>query len=150
MAIDSRSYSSGSNLSCTAKRSFLLSLVDIINHLSVSFPNVDNVYQRQQKQNPVSADTPTRFLTTTDRLSIEEAVKENTTPAQGRHSLNLKSGNEQQSFIWIIAAIRRDCPTIKATIHHIVAPTEREARLSLVKDHVCFFAGRINQAVSHV
>nr|WP_275972927.1 host cell division inhibitor Icd-like protein [Rosenbergiella epipactidis] len=150
MAIDSRSYSSGSNLSCTAKRSFLLSLVDIINHLSVSFPNVDNVYQRQQKQNPVSADTPTRFLTTTDRLSIEEAVKENTTPAQGRHSLNLKSGNEQQSFIWIIAAVRRDCPTIKATNHHIPAPTEREARLSLVKDHVCFFVGRINQGVAHV
>nr|WP_241624698.1 host cell division inhibitor Icd-like protein [Rosenbergiella epipactidis] len=76
-------------------------------------------------------------------------MQENTTPAQGRHSLNLKSGNEQQSFIWIIAAIRRDCPTIKATIHHIAAPTEREARLSFVKDHVCFFAGRINQAVSH-
>ncbi|MBT0727436.1 host cell division inhibitor Icd-like protein [Rosenbergiella australiborealis] len=98
---------------------------------------------------PRSAPTLTGHLTTTVIYSNEEAVKENTTPAQGRHSLNLKSGNEQQSFIWIIAAVRRDCPTIKATIHHIAAPTEREARLSLVKDHVCFFAGRINQAVSH-
>ncbi|MBT0731286.1 host cell division inhibitor Icd-like protein [Rosenbergiella nectarea] len=53
------------------------------------------------------------------------------------------------SFIWIIAAIRRDCPTIKATIHHISAPTEREARQSLVKDHVCSFAGRINQGTTH-
>lgn len=98
---------------------------------------------------PRSAPTLTGHLTTTVIKSNEEAMQENTTPAQGRHSLNLKTGNEQQSFIWIIAAVRRDCPTIKATIHHIAAPTEREARLSLVKDHVCFFAGRINQAVSH-
>jgi len=107
-------------------------------------------YHATQKTMPRSGGTLARHLTTTDRLSIEEAVKENTTPAQGRHSLNLNSGNEQTSFVWIIAAIRRDCPTIKATIHHIAASTEREARLSLVKDHVCFFAGRINQAVSHV
>ena len=98
---------------------------------------------------PRSAPTLTGHLTTTVIKSNEEAMQENTTPAQGRHSLNLKTGNEQQSFIWIIAAVRRDCPTIKATIHHIAAPTEREARLSLVKDHVCFFAGRINKAVAH-
>ncbi|MBT0718100.1 host cell division inhibitor Icd-like protein [Rosenbergiella epipactidis] len=98
---------------------------------------------------PRSAPTLTGHLTTTVINSNEEAMQENTTPAQGRHSLNLKTGNEQQSFIWIIAAIRRDCPTIKATLHHIAAPTEREARLSLVKEHVCFFAGRINQAVAH-
>ncbi|MBT0730758.1 host cell division inhibitor Icd-like protein [Rosenbergiella nectarea subsp. apis] len=103
------------------------------------------------KETPPNSITSTeRGLTTTVIKSNEEAMQENTTPAQGRHSLNLKTGNEQQSFIWIIAAVRRDCPTIKATIHHISAPTEREARQSLVKDHVCFFAGRINQAVSHV
>lgn len=106
--------------------------------------------QSNKKTMPRSAPTLTGHLTTTDSIIIEEAVKENTTPAQGRHSLNLNSGNEQTSFVWIIAAIRRDSQTIKATLHHIAAPTEREARLSLVKDHVCFFAGRINQAVSHV
>jgi hypothetical protein len=36
-------------------------------------------------------------------------------------------------FIWIIAAVRRDMPTITAKIHHIAAPSEREARRSLVR-----------------
>lgn len=31
-------------------------------------------------------------------------------------------------FIWLIAAVRRDCPTITAKIHHITATSEREAR----------------------
>lgn len=52
-------------------------------------------------------------------------------------------------FIWIIAAVRRDMPTITAKIHHIAAPTEQEARRSLVLDHVCFFAGRIRLEVAH-
>lgn len=53
-------------------------------------------------------------------------------------------------FIWIIAAVRRDCPTIKPVLHHIVACSEHDARRSLVHDHVCFFAGRIPvQAVRH-
>lgn len=46
-------------------------------------------------------------------------------------------------FIWIIAAVRRDCPTIKAVIHHIPAVSEQEARRTLAREHVCFFAGRI-------
>ncbi|WP_368302001.1 host cell division inhibitor Icd-like protein [Kluyvera sichuanensis] len=46
-------------------------------------------------------------------------------------------------FIWIIAAVRRDCPTIKPVLHHVAAETERAARRSLVRDHVCFFAGRV-------
>ncbi|MFV3360192.1 host cell division inhibitor Icd-like protein, partial [Klebsiella pneumoniae] len=50
---------------------------------------------------------------------------------------------QNPQFIWIIAAVRRDIPTITAKIHHIAAPSEREARRSLVRDHVCFFAGRI-------
>ncbi|GAA0513737.1 hypothetical protein GCM10009414_24030 [Tatumella terrea] len=74
---------------------------------------------------------------------------QNTTHPQGRHSLTQNSGNEPPSFVWIIAAVRRDCPTVKATIHHIAAATEREARLTLAKDHVCFFAGRIRQGVNH-
>ncbi|HBX3573184.1 TPA: host cell division inhibitor Icd-like protein, partial [Klebsiella pneumoniae subsp. pneumoniae] len=50
---------------------------------------------------------------------------------------------------WIIAAVRRDMPTITAKIHHIAAPSEREARRSLVRDHVCFFAGRIRTGGAH-
>ncbi|HHG1332329.1 host cell division inhibitor Icd-like protein [Klebsiella pneumoniae] len=52
-------------------------------------------------------------------------------------------------FIWIIAAVRRDMTTIKAQIHHIAAPSERDARRSLARDHVCFFAGRIRLEVAH-
>ncbi|KMK44230.1 hypothetical protein ABW13_05175 [Pluralibacter gergoviae] len=50
---------------------------------------------------------------------------------------------QKPQFIWIIAAVRRDMPTISAKIHHITAPSEREARRSLARDHVCFFAGRL-------
>ena len=60
-----------------------------------------------------------------------------TTPTQKPH------------FIWIIAAVRRDMPTISAKIHHIAAPSEREARRLLARDHVCFFAGRIRLEVAH-
>ena len=52
---------------------------------------------------------------------------------------------QKPQFIWIIAAVRRDCPTI----HHIAAESERDARRSLVRDHVCFFAGRIRMEVAH-
>ncbi|WP_447315571.1 host cell division inhibitor Icd-like protein [Klebsiella michiganensis] len=56
---------------------------------------------------------------------------------------------QNPQFIWIIAAVRRDMPTITAKIHHIAAPSERDARCSLVRDHVCFFAGRIRLEVAH-
>ncbi|WP_233435608.1 host cell division inhibitor Icd-like protein [Raoultella ornithinolytica] len=56
---------------------------------------------------------------------------------------------QKPSFIWIIAAVRRDMPTITAKIHHIVAETEQEARRSLARDHVCFFAGRIRTGGAH-
>lgn len=69
--------------------------------------------------------------------STEAAAMLATTPTQ----------NPQ--FIWIIAAVRRDMTTIKAQIHHIAAPSERDARRSLVRDHVCFFAGRIRLEVAH-
>ena len=56
---------------------------------------------------------------------------------------------KKRNFIWIIAAVRRDCPTITAKIHHIAAESERDARRSLVRDHICFFAGRIRMEVAH-
>lgn len=55
---------------------------------------------------------------------------------------------QNPQFIWIIAAVRRDCPTIKPVIHHISAVSELEARRTLARDHVCFFAGRIRQEVA--
>lgn len=55
---------------------------------------------------------------------------------------------QNPQFIWIIAAVRRDMTTIKAKIHHIAAPSERDARRSLARDHVCFFAGRIRLEVA--
>ncbi|WP_249421804.1 host cell division inhibitor Icd-like protein [Enterobacter sp. RHBSTW-00901] len=55
---------------------------------------------------------------------------------------------QNPQFIWIIAAVRRDMPTITAKIHHIAAETEREARRTLARDHVCFFAGRIRLEVA--
>ena len=66
---------------------------------------------------------------------IEAAIMA-TTPTQNPH------------FIWLIAAVRRDMPTIAAKIHHIAAETEREARRTLARDHVCFFAGRIRLEVA--
>lgn len=56
--------------------------------------------------------------------------------------------NQNPQFIWLIAAVRRDMPTITAKIHHIAAETEKEARRSLAQDHVCFFAGRIRLEVA--
>ncbi|HIC2076713.1 host cell division inhibitor Icd-like protein [Klebsiella pneumoniae] len=56
---------------------------------------------------------------------------------------------QNPQFIWLIAAVRRDMPTITAKIHHIAAETEQEARRILARDHVCFFAGRIRLEVAH-
>ena len=55
---------------------------------------------------------------------------------------------QNPQFIWLIAAVRRDMPTITAKIHHIAAETEHEARRMLARDHVCFFAGRIRLEVA--
>lgn len=57
--------------------------------------------------------------------------------------------NQNPQFIWLIAAVRRDMPTITAKIHHIAAETEQEARRTLARDHVCFFAGRIRTGGAH-
>lgn len=74
----------------------------------------------------------------------------------GVDSLNTKEAaamlattpTQNPQFIWLIAAVRRDMPTITAKIHHIAAETEQEARRSLARDHVCFFAGRIRLEVA--
>ncbi|HBW7827373.1 TPA: ash family protein [Klebsiella pneumoniae] len=50
---------------------------------------------------------------------------------------------QNPQFIWIIAAIRRDIESVTIKIFHVTAVSEREARRTLVRDHVCFFAGRI-------
>lgn len=75
----------------------------------------------------------------------------------GVDSLNTKEAaamlattpTQNPQFIWLIAAVRRDMPTITAKIHHIAAETEQEARRSLARDHVCFFAGRIRTGGVH-
>lgn len=74
----------------------------------------------------------------------------------GGDSLNTKEAaamlattpTHNPQFIWLIAAVRRDMPTITAKIHHIAAETEQEARRTLARDHVCFFAGRIRLEVA--
>lgn len=104
-------------------------------------------WARASKDAPVSveAGTPTSFSSPPaigvfggDYIhhSTEAAAMLATTPTQ----------NPQ--FIWLIAAVRRDMPTITAKIHHIAAETEQEARRSLARDHVCFFAGRIRLEVA--
>lgn len=50
---------------------------------------------------------------------------------------------QNPKFIWIIAAIRRDSQSVTVKIYHVTAASEHEARRTLVRDHVCFFAGRI-------
>ncbi|RLK94022.1 fructokinase [Klebsiella pneumoniae] len=75
----------------------------------------------------------------------------------GGDSLNTKEAavmlattpTQNPQFIWLIAAVRRDMPTITAKIHHIAAETEQEARRTLARDHVCFFAGRIRTGGAH-
>ena len=103
-----------------------------------------------ENETPLFSITSTgKGLTTTVITSIEVAVMKNITHPQGRHSITQNSGDRPPSFIWIIAAVRRDCPTVKDTIHHIAADTEHEARRTLAKDHICFFAGRIAQGVDY-
>ena len=105
-------------------------------------------WARASKDAPVSveAGTPTSFSSPPvigvfggdfKHHSTEAAYMLATTPTQ----------NPQ--FIWLIAAVRRDMPTITAKIHHIAAETEQEARRTLARDHVCFFAGRIRTGGAH-
>ncbi|WP_407221024.1 ash family protein [Enterobacter sp. CPE_E1214] len=60
-----------------------------------------------------------------DSLNTKEAAIMATTPTQ----------NPQ--FIWLIAAVRRDMPTITAKIHHIAAENVSRARLLRVRAGLC-------------
>lgn len=104
-------------------------------HFEVCYP--------QEAAKPGSALTLTGPLTTTVNLDNEAVMLDIITPFTGRNACTLNSGSTQTRFIWLIAAIRRDCPTIAAKIHHIAADSEQEARRTLARDHVCFFAGRL-------
>lgn len=78
-------------------------------------------------------------------------MSKHTTPLNGR-SAHTQDSERHPVFIWLIAAVRRDCPSIVAVIHHIPAESEQAARRTLAKEHVCFFAGRLNaprQEVRH-
>lgn len=87
---------------------------------------------------PVSVTTLERGNSGGDSLhKSKEIIIMMTTPTQ-----------THPQFIWIIAAVRRDCPTSKPVLHPISAVSEREARRILARDHVCFFAGRIRQEVA--
>ncbi|EHD9411372.1 TPA: host cell division inhibitor Icd-like protein [Salmonella enterica subsp. enterica serovar Virchow] len=80
---------------------------------------------------PVNVTTPLeRGNSGGDSSYTKEAAIMATTPTQ----------NPQ--FIWLIAAVRRDIPTITAKIHHIAAETEREARRILAPYFILSLAAR--------
>ncbi|HBQ6874974.1 TPA: host cell division inhibitor Icd-like protein [Klebsiella pneumoniae subsp. pneumoniae] len=67
------------------------------------------------------------------QTQLQEAATMATTPTP----------TQNPQFIWIIAAILRDSQFVTVKIFHVTAVSEREARRTLVRDHICFFAGRI-------
>lgn len=105
-------------------------------------------WARASKDAPVSveAGTPTSFSSPPVIGVFGGDFKHHSTEAAAMLA-TIPTQNPQ--FIWLIAAVRRDMPTITAKIHHIAAETEQEARRSLVRDHVCFFAGRIRTGGEH-
>ena len=104
-------------------------------------------WARASKDAPVSveAGTPTSFSSPPVIGVFGGDFKHHSTEAAAMLA-TIPTQNPQ--FIWLIAAVRRDMPTITAKIHHIAAETEREARRTLAQDHVCFFAGRIRLEVA--
>ena len=103
----------------------------------------------------LSSDRPVSFVSGISTPANVTAISERGN--SGGDSLNTKEAaymlattpTQNPQFIWIIAAVRRDMPTITAKIHHIAAETEQEARRILARDHVCFFAGRIRTGGAH-
>ena len=87
---------------------------------------------------------PVQF--TTSEIGVSGGGSQNHESEAAAMLATIPTKNPQ--FIWLIAAVRRDTPTITAKIHHIAAETEQEARRSLARDHVCFFAGRIRLEVA--
>jgi len=104
-------------------------------------------WARASKDAPVSveAGTPTSFSSPPVIGVFGGDFKHHSTEAAAMLA-TIPTQNPQ--FIWLIAAVRRDTPTITAKIHHIAAETEQEARRTLARDHVCFFAGRIRLEVA--
>ncbi|WP_370610158.1 host cell division inhibitor Icd-like protein [Escherichia coli] len=102
----------------------------------------------------LSSDRPVSFVS--GILTPADVTANSERENSGGDSLNTKEAaymlattpTQNPQFIWIIAAVRRDMPTITAKIHHIAAETEQEARRTLARDHVCFFAGRIRLEVA--
>lgn len=102
----------------------------------------------------LSSDRPVSFVS--GSLNPADVTANHDIETSGGDSLNTKEAaamlattpTQNPQFIWLIAAVRRDMPTITAKIHHIAAETEREARRTLARDHVCFFAGRIRLEVA--
>ncbi|HAJ7551473.1 TPA: ash family protein [Escherichia coli] len=103
----------------------------------------------------LSSDRPVSFVS--GILTPADVTANSERENSGGDSLNTKEAaymlattpTQKPSFIWLIAAVRRDMPTITAKIHHIAAETEQEARRILARDHVCFFAGRIRTGGAH-
>ncbi|HHO0200481.1 host cell division inhibitor Icd-like protein [Klebsiella pneumoniae] len=103
----------------------------------------------------LSSDRPVSFVS--GSLNPADVTANHDIETSGGDSLNTKEAaamlattpTQKPSFIWLIAAVRRDMPTITAKIHHIAAETEQEARRILARDHVCFFAGRIRTGGEH-
>ncbi len=103
----------------------------------------------------LSSDRPVSFVS--GILTPADVTANSERENSGGDSLNTKEAaymlattpTQKPSFIWLIAAVRRDMPTITAKIHHIAAETEQEARRSLARDHVCFFAGCIRTGGAH-
>lgn len=102
----------------------------------------------------LSSDRPVSFVS--GILTPADVTANSERENSGGDSLNTKEAaamlattpTQNPQFIWLIAAVRRDMPTITAKIHHIAAETEQEARRILARDHVCFFAGRIRLEVA--
>ncbi len=70
-------------------------------------------------------------------------------PVIGGRRMMAINPNGSCQFIWIIAAVRRDSKIIKPVLYHIASTSEREARKNLVRDHICFFAGRVRVEVGN-
>lgn len=87
-----------------------------------------------QKTTPRTAGTVPGRLTSTDKLRIEEAMKDHITHPQGR-----------KSYIWRFLALS----TIGRNVIHITATTEREAREQSPAGCVMVFAGRLPVEVRH-
>lgn len=102
----------------------------------------------------LSSDRPVSFVS--GILTPADVTANSERENSGGDSLNTKEAaamlattpTQNPQFIWLIAAVRRDMPTITAKIHHIAAESEHEARRTLAQDHVCFFAGRIRLEVA--